>query len=431
MNRIAKKHCLPVIFFLSTGCNVLAAESDIADEAPTYEVTYTVVPYPSQESLDIIMSVRQTRSLLREIRFPVDARISAVSADGELRVTGDEVIWRPQQMSVARLRWNVSAPHRRNNSGYDAWLGEDWGLMRAEDLVPRATSRTLRGAISKTSLQFRLPAGWSVVTPYAEKNGSFAISKSQRRFDQPDGWIVMGRLGVRRDTVAGMRIAIAGPVDHAIRRMDTLALLRWVMPEWARVLPDLPPRLTIVSAGDPMWRGGLSAPQSLYIHSQRPLISENSTSTLLHEVVHSTLRISTKSGYDWIAEGLAEYYSLELLRRSGTISPSRHRQALRSQEQWSKSASKLCRKTSSGATTALAVVIFAALDKEIRLATNSAASLDDLVATLSQITQSVDLQTLRNLARQIGDEKSQVLATDNLPGCKDFSQADTKLQTAR
>ena len=44
------------------------------------------------------------------------------------------------------------------------------------------------------------------------------------------------------------------------------------------------PRLLIVSAGDPMWRGGLSGPSSMFLHSDRPLISENRTSTLLHEL---------------------------------------------------------------------------------------------------------------------------------------------------
>jgi hypothetical protein len=28
-----------------------------------------------------------------------------------------------------------------------------------------------------------------------------------------------------------------------------------------KIFPDLPPRLLIVSAGDPMWRGGLSGPR--------------------------------------------------------------------------------------------------------------------------------------------------------------------------
>ena len=39
---------------------------------------------------------------------------------------------------------------------------------------------------------------------------------------------------------------------------------------------------------------------------------------LLHEVMHAMLGIHATSGDDWIVEGLAEFYSLELLRLSGT-----------------------------------------------------------------------------------------------------------------
>jgi hypothetical protein len=52
--------------------------------------------------------------------------------------------------------------------------------------------------------------------------------------------MVMGRLGVRRDTIAGVRVAIAGPVDNAVRRLDMLALLNWTLPELASLLPAMP-----------------------------------------------------------------------------------------------------------------------------------------------------------------------------------------------
>ena len=52
-------------------------------------------------------------------------------------------------------------------------------------------------------------------------------AKAERRFDQPTGWIVTGALGVRRERIAGVRVAVAGPVDHNVRRLDTLAMLNW------------------------------------------------------------------------------------------------------------------------------------------------------------------------------------------------------------
>lgn len=424
MNCIAKTGCwILSCLLVSTACNVPASESPADDASLTYTVSYVVQPHPSQGTLDVAMQVRQSRWLLRELRFASGPQITLRNADGELRSDAGNVVWLLPE-SGGTLRWTVSAANRRNGDGYDAWLGETWGLLRAEDLVPRATTRTLRGALSKTSLQFRLPNSWSVVTAYAGKNNQFAIEKPQRRFAQPDGWIVMGHLGTRRETIAGVRVAVAGPVDHSVRRMEILALLNWTLPELARVLPQLPPRLSIVSAGDPMWRGGLSAPQSLFIHADRVLISENATSTLLHEVMHSALRIATRPGYDWIVEGLAEYYSLQLLRRSGGISQSRFEIALREQADWSKSARNLCRPASTGATTALAVTIFAALDAEIRTATERKASLDDVLRKLQQSGQAVDLQTLRRTLQQLGIAKSSVLSNKNLPGCSAMAQAN-------
>ena len=113
-----------------------------------------------------------------------------------------------------------------------------------------------------------------------------------------------------------------------------LAMLAWHLPELARLVPSMPERLTIVSAGEPMWRGGLSGPTSIYIHADRPLISENGTSTLLHEVVHTVIPIDSHTGYDWVVEGLAEYYSLEMMRRSGTLSERRFQSALSQLEDW-------------------------------------------------------------------------------------------------
>ena len=66
----------------------------------------------------------------------------------------------------------------------------------------------------------------------------------------------------------------------------------------------------------------------MYLHSDRPLISANGTSTLLHEARYTSQPVCMATGgADWIVEGIAEYYSLELLRRSNTISERRYKKA--------------------------------------------------------------------------------------------------------
>ena len=194
--------------------------------------------------------------------------------------------------------------------------------------------------------------------------------------------------------------------------------------ELERIVPRLPRRLTIVSAGDPMWRGGLSAPSSLYIHAARPLVSENGTSTKLHEVMHIALGLRAGDGNDWIIEGLAEYFSLELLRRSGTFSKSRHDRARAAQEEWSKSSTRLCGDTSTGATTARAVAVFIELDEELQQASEGTRNLDDVVSNLRAANTDIDIDFLIETVSAILGKNPDALHIDNLPGCRKIAADD-------
>jgi len=418
MNCIASLNLRVVLLgalLAATSCGTQVADPQQASKPLAYRLEFAVAPDPATGSVEVTLDLQQPRSLLRQLRLRRDDRLSDIRGDGEIILTDDEVLWSPPAMGGS-LHWHVAVSHRRNGDGYDAWLGPDFGLFRAEDVIPRAASRTLRGARSETWLSFRLPSAWTAVTQYRSAR-QIRIRNTARRLDLPSGWIVMGELGVRREKIAGVRVAIAGPIGQSIRRLDTLALLNWTLPELARILPNMPSRLTIVSAGEPMWRGGLSAPQSLFVHADRPLISENATSTLLHETVHLAFGISAIDGYDWIVEGLAEYYSLELLVRSGTISHDRFEQARADLDAWARRSRRLCATTSTGATTALAVGVLASLDREIRTASEGKASLDDLVQHLVARTRRVDLDALIEAGREILGHDPESLSPDRLPGC--------------
>jgi predicted metalloprotease with PDZ domain len=167
-----------------------------------------------------------------------------------------------------------------------------------------------------------------------------------------------------------------------------------------------------------MWRGGLSAPQSLYIHADRPLLSENGTSTLLHELLHVSLGFAAENGYDWILEGLAEYYSLEILRRSGTISAARFERALADLADWSGEAKALCGPASTGPTTALAVTLLANLHREMQERSDRAVGLDDVIERLWGVDGKVDLDALRSAAEQAAGARLDALHIDKLPGCR-------------
>jgi len=388
--------CLPLAACRADG----EAAAAPAPEELVYRLHYEVVLEPLRGTAQASVTLDQRRHLLREARFSLSGRRwTAFSGDGKIERRNDKLVWHPPETG-GTLRWQVAPDHRRGE-GYDARMESGWAMFRGEDAFPAAATRTLKGAVSRSTLSIDAPRGWSVVTPYRKEDGRYVIVNDERRFDRPTGWMVAGDLGVRRDTIAGVRVTVAGPVDQGVRRVDMLALLNWTLPEVVRLVPAFPDRLTLVSAGDPMWRGALSAPNSLYIHADRPLISENGTSTLLHELMHIALGRDTVRGDDWILEGLAEYYSIELLRRTGTVTPRRSRATLQDLARWGEESDGLRRRHSTGATTARAVGVFAELDREIRDRTEGGRSLDDVLARLADGDGRLDLDELRAAAEAL------------------------------
>ena len=397
-------------------CGAPASEPETGTSS--YGLAYRVTPSPADHSVTVELSVSQGDDLLREMRFDADPdRYSAFAGDGDLSVADGRVTWSPPATGGS-LVWQAKVPNQRNSSGHDAWLDGSWGLFRAEDIIPRAATRTLIGVTSETSIEFNLPGNWSAVTEYIKIEGKFRVNRAERRFAQPAGWIVLGNLGVRRERIAGTRVAIAAPENQGVRRMDMLALLNWTLPELARIVPTMPKRLTVVSAATPMWRGGLSAPQSIFVHADRPLISENGTSTLLHEVMHVALALSAPDNFDWIVEGFAEYYALQLLRRSGSITASRFESALLQLSGWAQSADSLCADSSTGSSTALAVTILAALDQEIIAKSETTKSLDDVLRQMLQSSAPLSLALLNEASTDVLGQNSDALHIDKLPGCR-------------
>lgn len=161
----------------------------------------------------------------------------------------------------------------------------------------------------------------------------------------------------------------------------------------------------MVAMGDPMWRGGLSASNSLFLHADRPLVSENGTSPLLHEMTHMFTRlkgvVTEHANDDWIVEGLAEFYSFDLLYRAGGMSKDRRKKIIEKLAKWGADVKNLREGPSKGPVTARAVVLMDELDREIRR--KSDASIDDLTRAL-MAKRKVSLADLRAAAEDIVGE---------------------------
>jgi hypothetical protein len=181
--------------------------------------------------------------------------------------------------------------------------------------------------------------------------------------------------------------------------------------------PGNPRYINIVAAAEPMWLGALSAPNSIFVHAQRPLISENGTSTIVHEMVHVLLMdLDTPRDEDWIDEGLAEFLSLRALKDSGTISAARYDSAIAGFRRWGESVKSLRTRSSKGAVTARAVTIFHDLDEELRRASQGKQSVATMVRGLLRSKDPADHLTLRAAARRVIGKPARALAPASLPG---------------
>ena len=393
-----------------------AASVSAAPQPRTYEVLYHAAVDPVQH--DVAMTVKLSgEELPRKLSFRLDtSRHSGFRADGKLTQNNNTLIWEPSG-TTASLHYRFKIDHQRDNGRYDALLTDDWAIFRGEDLVPSSSVTAPKVLRATAVLQFSLPKEWSVLTPYEKSaENTFRIENPDRRFQRPLGWLILGKIGSRNERIVGIETVIAAPVGDRARRQDMLAFLNWNLPQLAQIFPGFPKRLLIVSAGDPMWRGGLSGPASLFIHTSRPLISENRTSTILHELAHLALGIHGDEESDWIVEGLAEYYSVETLRRSGGIGEQRYEETMKKLARWGQRATTLFEQHSSGATTARAVCVFRDVDREIRAATENHKSLDDVARILAEERGEVTLRGLQEDARKVAGRKVQSLERAHLTG---------------
>lgn len=372
--RLARVCLVVCVLFLA------ACADGQAVAANAYQIDYSAHLDPRSGMADVEISVTQARDVLRALDFNAPGnRFTGFAGDGEVEVDGERVLW-SLPATGGNLRFQATIDHLRGNV-HDARITSSWAVFRLDDLFPAARTRALADATTEATLTLSGPDGWRFESPYGPSNKAVHTVSRDRLFPRPVGWAVAGDIGVRRDSIAGRRVAVAAPVGEDFRRQDTLAFLRWTLPALVEVFPDFSERLLIVGSGVDMWRGGLSAPASLYMHPHRPLISGNGTSTLLHELVHVAFGILEGPRDDWLVEGIAEYYALEILRRTGGISQRRFDGALTSLEQWAQRENAGLTDPSTGANTAYAVVVLR--DLAVQLAA-AGSSLDALVATLPQ-----------------------------------------------
>lgn len=381
---------------------LLATVACSAQATPEFRAQFRVSLRPAEDAANAAIRIVQPDGALKELRLAMPtAAFDGVAGDGSIRRDGDTVRWRVPARG-GELRYRVTLTHARGNGGYDALVTRDWALFRADDAFPPAAATLRPGAGGRSELLLDVPDGWTSFSPYLpDAAGRLAVTGAERRYARPVGWVIAGRLGSRMDVIGGTTVRIAAPRGEPVPRVPMLALLRWTLPVLQARLDTIPPYLLVVSTGDPMWRGGLSAPTSLYLHAERPLISENATSPLLHEVLHVVAPVPTAPEHDWIDEGVAEYLALRVLRDSGSISPARFDDAIGTFRTRGAAVRTMLTRNAARDVTARAVAIFADVDAELARVTGGRADVYDLVRRAGREDRGIDLDRLRALAAEV------------------------------
>lgn len=378
--------------------------------ADQFDIEYDVTVDPDSGLAHVVMTLRG-KELPSQLKLRLsDERYKNFSSEQPVEIKGNRAIWTPAGPKSS-LSYDFVIDEKKSQGRYDSRVTSDWAILRSDKLIPPIAATLPKGLSSRASLIFDLPKGWSSAAPYeTQDRHHYVITDPGRRFVRPKGWLILGEISSRQDEFVGTDVRVAAPRGQNVRLQDSLAFLGWTLPVIKAVFPQFPPQLLIVSAGNPMWRGGLSGSKSLFMHADRPLISGNRTSSLIHEMVHVGTGIRGTRYSDWIVEGIAEYYAVEILRRTGAISERRFQGAIKDLEEWGKESGSLLTGDSSGATTARAAVLMHELNQEILEATEGEASLDDVARALAEQRGTVTVEGFVNLSEELAGGKLKTLS---------------------
>ena len=378
--------------------------------AKKVDLDYQVRLLPSTSQAEVRLTLADG-SAVRSLDFDLGkaGAYSEFHADGQWQQQGERGVWRPAPGKTS-LSYRVQLDQKPHGGAYESRITPHWAVFRGDQLVPPARLDQQDGTELVARLAFELPAGWKSVETAWPRIGKqkFRIDNVSRLFDRPTGWMLAGNLGSRRARLGETDVTVAAPQGQGMRRMDTLTLLTFVWPQVQAVFPRNPPKLLLVGVRDEMWRGVLTGRNSLFLHSNRPLIGDSGNSPLLRELVQVFAQINDRDGSDWIGESLTDYYANELLRRAGGVSDDRY-QAWQARLQ--KLGSKVTRLRGNQADpgqVARGVQLLQALDREIRLHTQNKRSLDDVARALMRVP-SVNTEEFIQLSESVLGRQSEVL----------------------
>jgi len=366
----------------------LAATSARAKE--TFSIDYVVtISAATPHIAEVRWELAGIEEVARlKLTFPAD-RYSTFAGSGTLQPLPDGMLWEPGG-PYAHLTYQVEINHARGKQQrYDSYAGNGWIVTRARDLFPRIGityhTGTTASPKSRARLIFRLPRGWRSAAPFASAGpATYPLSQPGNTLDRPRGWFVLGRFDLDRQEIDQVMVEIARLPGTTFSPRNLFDFLDRTLPTLKKLLVATPAHILVVSAPDPMWHGGISGENSFFMHTGRPLRTPDKTSPYLHELFHVLQPYKPGPDADWIEEGLAEFYSLELQRRAGLIDAPAYGRALGYFERYGLWNVDFTQQHDNAATNNSAPLVMYAIDQRIQRATAGKKRLDDAVSELAR-----------------------------------------------
>jgi len=333
------------------------------------------------------------------LQFPAE-RLDHFQGTGTLEPIAGGLRWIPHG-PYAHLTYRAKINHvRGERQRYDSYATSSWVVTRAREIFPRiaidCAARSGEEPKSRARLIFRLPRGWHSAAPLPRlAPDTYRLSEPGKILDRPRGWFVLGTFALDRQEIAGIMIQVARLPASALSPAELFRFLEPTLPALKKLLRAEPETLLLISAPDPMWHGGISGEHSLYMHANRPLRTPDKTSPYLHELFHVLQPYKPGPDADWIEEGLAEFYSLELQRRAGLLSAAAYSRALGYFERYGRWNVDLTQQQDNAATNNSAPLVMYALDQHIQRLTAGKKRLDDVVTSLAKEGGIVDTARFR------------------------------------
>lgn len=401
----------PLVLGILTVLVAIARNPGAADAKKTFSIDYIVAISKTHPE---VADVRWELSGIEEVkwlglRFAAD-RFKRFRGTGTLKPMTGGLRWVPGG-PYAHLTYRVRIDHTRGRAHrYDSYAAADWVVARARDLFPRISidcePHAAKTAKSRARLIFRLPPGWRSATALTSIGPeTYRPNEPGKILDRPRGWVALGKLAIDHQEIAEVMVQVARAPGSRLEPKQLFHFLERTLPALKRLLSVEPGAVLLVSAPDPMWHGGLSAAHSFFMHGDRPLRTPDKTSPYLHELFHVWQPYKVSSDADWIEEGLAEFYSLELQRRAGLIDAKAFARALGYFERYGLWNVNLMQQKDNPATNNSAPLIMYVLDQRIQRATAGKARLDDVVKRLVTYAGTIDTDRFQRAVSTVSGKR--------------------------